>query len=124
MKILVSKCCNSIPWNDTDVCAECKENADFILYNEKEFYKYTPKMPLGIEAKRFIVEALEYYIDRWGTTIDYEELSEDSVIELNRITLDANKYYLKTIGHKKHKYPTINHKDFHKSGDINESKNT
>ena len=72
--------------------------------------KYTPKMPLGIEAKRFIVEALEYYIDRWGTTIDDEELSEDSVIELNRITLDANKYYLKTIGHKKHKYPTINHK--------------
>ena len=86
--------------------------------------KYTPKMPLGIEAKRFIVEALEYYIHRWGITIDDEKLSEDSHIELNAITRDVNRYYLKTIGHKKHKYPTINHKDFHKSGDINESKNT
>lgn len=73
--------------------------------------KYTPKMPLGIEAKRFIVEALEYYIDRWGIAIDDEELSEDSRIELNAITRDANRYYLKSIGCKKHKYPTIDYKE-------------
>ena len=29
MKIKVSNCCGSIPWNDTDICAECKEHADF-----------------------------------------------------------------------------------------------
>ena len=29
MKIKVSNCCSSIPWNDTDICAECKEHADF-----------------------------------------------------------------------------------------------
>jgi hypothetical protein len=38
----VSKCCGSIPWNDTDICAECKEHADFIYYRvltkaEKKF---------------------------------------------------------------------------------------
>ena len=60
--------------------------------------KYTPKMPLGIESKRLIVEALEYYIDRWGTSIDDEPLSQDTRIELNAIVRDANKYYLKTIG--------------------------
>tara|TARA_Y100001973_G_C5157012_1_gene311353 strand:- start:228 stop:464 length:237 start_codon:yes stop_codon:yes gene_type:complete len=70
--------------------------------------KYTPKMPLGIEAKKLIVEALEYYISRWGTKVDDEPLSEDAIIELNRITLDVNKYYKKTIGQPKHKYPTIN----------------
>ena len=74
--------------------------------------KYTPKMPLGIEAKKLIVEALEYYISRkmldlWGTKVDDEPLSEDAIIELNRITLDVNRYYKKTIGHAKHKYPTI-----------------
>ena len=29
MKIRVSDCCSSIPWNDTDICAECREHADF-----------------------------------------------------------------------------------------------
>ena len=28
--MLISKCCDSIPWNDTDICAECREHADFI----------------------------------------------------------------------------------------------
>ena len=73
--------------------------------------KYTPKMPLGIEAKRFIVEAIEYYIDRWGTSIDDKPLSEDSQIEINAITRDVNRYYIKTVGHKKHKYPTIESKE-------------
>ena len=100
--MLVSECCSSIPWNDTNICAECMEHADF-----KPYMEYTPKIPLGIEAKRFIVEAIEYYINRWGATIDDEELSEDSIIELNRITLDVNRYYLKKTGYKKHKYPTI-----------------
>ena len=30
----VSKCCGSIPWNDTDVCLECMQHADFINYVE------------------------------------------------------------------------------------------
>ena len=32
----ISKCCGSIPWNDTNICAECKEHADFINYKEYE----------------------------------------------------------------------------------------
>ena len=28
----VSECCGSIPWNDTDVCLECMEPADFISH--------------------------------------------------------------------------------------------
>ena len=73
--------------------------------------KYTPKMPLGTEAKIIIVEALEYYIDRWGASVDDEPLSEDSIIELNRIALDVNRHYLKTRGCKKHRYPLINKKE-------------
>ena len=69
--------------------------------------EYTPKMPLGIEAKKLIVEALEYYISRWGTSVDDEPISEDARIEINAITRDVNRHYIKTIGHKKHKYPTI-----------------
>jgi len=30
----VSECCGSIPWNDTDICAECKEHANFINFIE------------------------------------------------------------------------------------------
>ena len=73
--------------------------------------KYTPKMPLGIEAKKLIVEALEYYICRWGTDVDDEPLSEDAMIEINAITRDVNRYYKKTIGQTKHRYPTIEKKE-------------
>ena len=30
----VSECCGSVPWNDTNVCLECMEPADFIDYVE------------------------------------------------------------------------------------------
>ena len=30
----ISECCGSIPWDDTDICAECKEHANFINYIE------------------------------------------------------------------------------------------
>ena len=73
--------------------------------------EYTPKMPLGIEAKILIVEALEYYINRWGSSIDDEPLSEDARIELNAITRDVNRFYIRTVGQKKHKYPTIEYKE-------------
>ena len=79
--------------------------------NSEETMEYTPKMPLGIEAKKLIVEALEYYIDRWGSSIDDKPLSEDARIELNAITRDVNRHYIKTIGCKKHKYPTIDYKE-------------
>ena len=39
--MLVSKCCNSIPWNDkingnSGLCAECKKYSEFVKYEEKE----------------------------------------------------------------------------------------
>ena len=69
--------------------------------------KYTPKMPLSIEAKKIIIDALINHINRWGTRVDDEPLSEDAIIELNRIALDVNKHYLKTKGYKKYEYPLI-----------------
>ena len=30
----ISECCGSIPWNDTDICAECRSHANFINYIE------------------------------------------------------------------------------------------
>ena len=32
----VSKCCTAIPWNDTDICAECMDHADFEEYVENK----------------------------------------------------------------------------------------
>ena len=32
--MLVSECCGSISWNDTDTCAECKKHANFVYYVE------------------------------------------------------------------------------------------
>ena len=29
MIFLVSKCCKSIPWDDSDVCAECLQESEF-----------------------------------------------------------------------------------------------
>ena len=34
--MLVSECCNSIPWNDTDICAECMKHTDFVKYKEEK----------------------------------------------------------------------------------------
>ena len=30
----VSECCGSIPWNDSNICAECRKHANFINYIE------------------------------------------------------------------------------------------
>ncbi len=73
---------------------------------EKKFPK-TPKSYLGLDAKILIIDALINHIHRWGTKVDDEPLSEDAIIELNRIALDVNKHYLKTKGYKKYKYPLI-----------------
>ena len=74
--------------------------------------EYTPKIPLGIDAKKLIIEALEYYIDRWGTKVDDKPLSEDAIIELNVICKDVNRYYKETTGYKKYKYPLIEKKSY------------
>jgi len=29
MRVRVSECCDSIPWNDSNICAECRQKADF-----------------------------------------------------------------------------------------------
>ena len=29
MQVRVSKCCDSIPWNDGNICSECRKKADF-----------------------------------------------------------------------------------------------
>ena len=39
--MLISKCCGSIPWNDADICAECKQDAKFVI--DKEFEKVQDK---------------------------------------------------------------------------------
>lgn len=35
MKIEVSLCCSDIRWYDTDLCATCKEHADFIAWSDE-----------------------------------------------------------------------------------------
>ncbi len=37
MVVLVSTCCNDIPWYDTDLCASCKEHADFLEHDTDQF---------------------------------------------------------------------------------------
>lgn len=31
---LESNCCGSPPWNETDLCSDCKEHADFELVED------------------------------------------------------------------------------------------
>ena len=70
--------------------------------------KHTPKTPLSIKTKAYIIEAIEYYNDRFGVDICFgEKLDIDGCIEINAITKQVNKYYLEKTGYKKHKYPTI-----------------
>ena len=38
--MLVSECCKSIPYEDTFICAECMELANFIKFNPFSKYKY------------------------------------------------------------------------------------
>lgn len=69
--------------------------------------KESPKVYLNLQAKKLVVEALEYYINRWGIKVDDEPLNQDAKIEINRLVLDINKHYLKETGFKKYKYPLI-----------------
>ena len=38
--MLVSDCCKSIPYNDSDICAECMQVATFVRFNPFTKYKY------------------------------------------------------------------------------------
>jgi len=29
LRVKISNCCGALAWNDTDICSECKEHADF-----------------------------------------------------------------------------------------------
>ena len=77
----VSKCCTAIPWNDTDICAECMEHADFEEYVENEGQGMNKKIlkliksrldegekkygheNVETDGRNFIVEALEEILD-------------------------------------------------------------
>ena len=50
MNYEISSCCSSIRWNDTDICAECREHADF----EPDFLEtqiITNEIPVKITIK-------------------------------------------------------------------------
>jgi len=77
----VSECCGSVPWNDTDVCLECMEHADFEEYVENEGQGMNKKIlkliksrldegekkygheNVETDGRNFIVEALEEILD-------------------------------------------------------------
>ena len=35
MEVEISLCCNDIRWHDTDLCAACKEHADFVTWSDE-----------------------------------------------------------------------------------------
>ena len=77
----VSKCCTAIPWNDTDICAECMDHADFEEYVENKGQGMNKKIlkliksrldegeqkygheNVETDGRDFIVEALEEILD-------------------------------------------------------------
>ena len=36
IEVLLSECCGSPPWFETNLCSSCKEHADFIDISKKE----------------------------------------------------------------------------------------
>jgi len=36
IEVLLSECCGSPPWFETDLCSSCREHADFIDISKKE----------------------------------------------------------------------------------------
>ena len=77
----ISNCCGSISWNDTDICAECMDHADFEEYVENEGQGMNKKIlkliksrldegekkygheNVETDGRNFIVEALEEILD-------------------------------------------------------------
>ena len=42
MEVEVSLCCNDIRWHDTDLCAACKEHADFVTWSDEGGHNDSP----------------------------------------------------------------------------------
>ena len=61
----VSECCGSIPWNDTDICSECKEHANFTYYVEYNT-QILRKTVMNERILKMIQERLEIGEKKYG----------------------------------------------------------
>ena len=92
---IISECCGSIPWNDTDICSECKEHADFIShveYNTKVLSQ-TPMRNRTMNQK--ILELVEERLDKGRKKYGHENVETDGrnfVTEALEEILDCNVY--------------------------------
>ena len=91
----VSKCCGSIPWNDTDICAECKEHANFINYIEYNTQILSQTSMKEILVNQKILELVEERLDEGKRKYGHENVETDGrdfIVEALEEILDCCVY--------------------------------
>ena len=86
----ISKCCGSIPWNDTDICAECKEHASFINHIEHNT-QILRKTGMNERILKLIQERLEEGERKYGHE-NVETDGRDFFVEALEEILDCSVY--------------------------------
>ena len=86
----VSECCGSIPLNDTDICAECNKNANFINYIEYNT-QILRRTSMNERILKMIQERLEEGERKYGHE-NVETDGRDFIVEALEEILDCSVY--------------------------------
>ena len=86
----VSECCGSIPFNDTDICAECNKNANFINYIEYNT-QILRRTSMNERILKMIQERLEEGERKYGHE-NVETDGRDFIVEALEEILDCSVY--------------------------------
>ena len=86
----VSECCGSIPFNDTDICAECNKNANFINYIEYNT-QILRRTSMNERILKMIQERLEEGERKYGHE-NVETDGRDFIVESLEEILDCSVY--------------------------------
>ena len=90
---IISECCGSIPWDDTDICAECMKHANFINYieyNTKVLHHEKDKN-MNKEILKLIEERLDEGERKYGHE-NVETDGRDFIVEALEEILDCSVY--------------------------------
>ena len=86
----ISNCCCSISWNDTDICAECKEHASFINY-----VKYNRQILKKTNMNERILKLIQERLEEGERKYGHENVENDGrnfIVEALEEILDCSVY--------------------------------
>ena len=90
----VSECCDSIPWEDKDICAECMKPSNFISsieYNTQVLYCFERNKNMNKKILSLIEERLEEGKRKYGHE-NVETDGRDFIVEALEEILDCSVY--------------------------------